>query len=151
MSLAVTSTLNVKSPAFSTNEYIPAKYTCDGANINPSLTIENIPKNTVSLALVMEDPDAPYGTFDHWIMWNIPVTNTIEEDSAPGVQGKNSENKHAYSGPCPPSGVHHYHFRLFALNCKLNLPNGTDKKMLLKAMDNHVLAHGELVGLYKGK
>jgi Raf kinase inhibitor-like YbhB/YbcL family protein len=128
---------------------IPAKYTCSGSNINPELTIKDIPSEAKSLALIVEDPDAPNGTFDHWIMWNIPVKEKIEENSVPGTQGKNGKNENKYMGPCPPSGTHHYHFGIYALGSKLDLPAGTDKKGLLKAMEGNILGKGELVGLYK--
>jgi Raf kinase inhibitor-like YbhB/YbcL family protein len=143
------SNLTVKSMAFENNDFIPSKYTCDGASFSPPLTIEGIPKNTVSLAIIMDDPDAP-GTFDHWVMWNIPpAMDQVAANSSPGVQGKNSKNENKYTGPCPPSGTHHYHFRVYALDTKLDLPLTTDKKELLKKMDGHILATGELIGLYK--
>src|ERR1700739_3573165 len=89
MAITINTTLNVKSPAFSDNELIPSEYTCDGDNINPEIDIYNIPKETKCLALIMDDPDAPKGTFDHWVMWNIPPKNKITENSAPGTQGVN--------------------------------------------------------------
>jgi Raf kinase inhibitor-like YbhB/YbcL family protein len=142
-------TLTVKSPAFANNGSMPSEYTCEGKNINPELSINDIPTQAKSLALILDDPDAPNGTFDHWIMWDIPVSGKIEQNSAPGMQGKNGKNENKYTGPCPPSGTHHYHFKIFALNTKLNLASSTNKKGLLKAMDSHILASGELVGIYK--
>lgn len=149
MAITLNTTLTVKSPAFANNDFIPSKYTCDGLNINPELNIGDMPKETKSLALIMEDPDAPKRTFDHWVMWNIPLKERIEENSAPGAQGRNSMNENKYHGPCPPEGLHHYYFKIFALDTKLDLPIDTDKKKLLSAMEGHVLASGELVGLYK--
>jgi Raf kinase inhibitor-like YbhB/YbcL family protein len=149
MAMISDSELSVKSPAFINNGFIPAKYTCDNASINPPLEIHGIPENAKSLALIMDDPDAPSKTFDHWIMWNIPVTKKIGENSAPGVQGKNGREENKYTGPCPPSGVHHYHFRIYALDTQLDLGSATYKNELLKAMDGHILAMGELIGLYK--
>ena len=99
----------------------------------------------------MDDPDAPSGTFDHWIMWNIPPIDKIEENSAPGIQGINSKNQNKYYGPCPPSGTHHYHFRIYALDTKLDIPEKSDKKALLKALEGHIIATGELIGVYKKK
>lgn len=149
MTIMVEKELKVESSAFKQDEFIPSKFTCDGKNINPELSIKKIPGGTKSLALIMDDPDAPRGTFDHWIIWNIPVTDKIMENSAPGVQGKNGKEESKYTGPCPPEGVHHYHFRVYALDTKLDLPPGSDKQTLLKAIDGHILATGEIVGLYK--
>ncbi len=142
--------LIVKSPAFKNNQMIPSKYTCDGQEINPPLTIEDIPPETESLALVLEDPDAPRGTFDHWIVWNIAPTGKIEENSVPGVVGLNSSGEPEYNSMCPPSGTHRYFFKVYALDTKLNLkPWLTRKKELEKAMQGHILAKGELIGLYR--
>jgi Raf kinase inhibitor-like YbhB/YbcL family protein len=144
-----TKTMRVKSSAFANMTHIPDKYTCVGEDINPPLTITDIPEYTRSLALIIDDPDAPHGTFDHWVMWNIPVNEKIEENSAPGMQGKNGRDKNAYMGPCPPSGTHHYHFRIFALDAELDLPTETTKQDLLKAMEGHILSNAELIGLYE--
>ena len=149
MALVAQLTLTIKSPSFANKQFIPQKYTCDGDNINPEITIEDIPDGTKSLALIMDDPDAPSGTFTHWLMWNIPVVGKIYENTSPGIEGKNSNQENKYLGPCPPKGLHHYHFKLFALNCELHLPGNANKSMLLKAMEKHILAKGELIGLYK--
>jgi Raf kinase inhibitor-like YbhB/YbcL family protein len=149
MATVIVKTLTVKSPAFSHKDFIPSKYTCDGINVNPELDIEDIPAEAKSLVLIMDDPDAPNGTFDHWIMWNIPLKNRIEENSSPGAEGKNGKKENKYTGPCPPHGTHHYHFKVYALDTKLDLPISTDKAALLKAMDNHIVAEGELIGVYK--
>jgi Raf kinase inhibitor-like YbhB/YbcL family protein len=148
MAIVANKTLIIKSPAFGNNNFIPSKYSCNGININPELVISDIPKEAKSLALVVDDPDAP-NVFDHWVMWNIPIQHRIEENSAPGAQGKNGKGENKYTGPCPPSGTHHYHFRIYALDAKLDLPVNIDKKMLLNAMDGHILALGELIGLFK--
>ena len=141
-------TLIVKSTAFANNNYIPLKYTCDGPNINPALVIEDIPKNTKSLALIMDDTDSPNGEFTHWVMWNIPPKKNIAENSAPGIQGVNSNQQNKYFGPCPPNGMHKYHFKIYALDIKLDLPLNSDKKVLVAAIEGHVLASGKLTGLY---
>ncbi len=149
--IAMQAALTVSSPVFQANALIPTKYTCEGANINPPLNVGGIPKTTKSLVLIVDDPDAPNGTFDHWVMWNIPVLNVIEENSAPGKEGKNGKHENKYIGPCPPKGVHHYHFRVYALDAKLDLPESTDKKALLQAIASHTLASGEVIGLYERK
>lgn len=140
--------LTITSAAFEPNGTIPSKYTCDGKDVNPPLHIASIPEEARSLALIVDDPDAPSGTFVHWVMWNIPLTNDIEEDSAPGQQGMNDFSKHHYNGPCPPSGVHRYFFKVYALDDKLNIPPSSDNGDLEKAMNTHILAYGELVGRY---
>ena len=149
MATVANKTLTVKSSAFSQNGFIPSEYTCAGSNVNPELTIGDIPEETKSLAIIVEDPDAMIGTFDHWIMWNIPVANKIEKNSAPGVQGKNGKHENKYAGPCPPSGLHHYHFKIYAVDSMLELKASADKKELLTAMNGHILASGELIGLFK--
>jgi Raf kinase inhibitor-like YbhB/YbcL family protein len=142
--------LNVKSPAFENNKPIPSKYSCDGDEVNPPLIIEGIPQATKTLALIVDDPDAPMGTFDHWIVWNIPPEGKITENSVPGTQGLNSGGQQSYIGMCPPSGTHRYFFKVYALDTKLDLkPNQTHKKDLEKAMQGHILAKGELIGLYR--
>ena len=140
--------LTITSPAFGNNKPIPSKYTCDGDNVNPTLNIEGTPEETKSLVLIVDDPDAPMGTWDHWIVWNIPPTNKIEENSVPGTEGLNDFRKHSYGGPCPPSGTHRYFFKVYALDTKLDLNPNSRKKDVEKAMKNHILAKGELVGLY---
>ena len=141
-------TLQVSSSAFKENDLIPAKYTCEGENINPAISVKNIPQQAKSLALIMDDPDAPNG-FNHWVMWNVDPSGTINENSAPGTQGKNGAGKSGYAGPCPPTGTHHYHFKVYALDTKLNLQEGANKTQLEAAIKGHVLASGELIGLYK--
>jgi Raf kinase inhibitor-like YbhB/YbcL family protein len=141
--------LTVKSSAFENNQQIPAKYGCRSDATNPPLTIAGIPKETKSLALVMDDPDAPSGTFDHWVVWNIPPSTTkIGENTVPGTEGLNSSGERGYTCPYPPSGTHRYFFKVYALDVELLLGANTEKKDLEKAMSGHILAKGELVGLY---
>jgi Raf kinase inhibitor-like YbhB/YbcL family protein len=145
-----TATLVVESPEFGENEMIPVKFACEGENVNPTLNIRNIPKQTQSLALIMEDPDAPHGTFDHWVVWNIPPQDTIAENTVPGTVGKNGKEENNYTGPCPPSGTHHYHFKVFALDTVLDLPDTpTGKEALEKAMEGHIIGSGVLIGLFE--
>jgi Raf kinase inhibitor-like YbhB/YbcL family protein len=144
--------LIVKSPAFENNTQIPSKYSCHGQEVNPPLTIEDIPAEAETIALVVDDPDAPRGTYDHWVVWNVPTKGKIEENSVPGVQGLNSAGDPAYTGMCPPSGTHRYFFKVYALDVKLELkPQTTRKKDLEEAMQGHVLAQGELVGLFTSR
>ena len=141
--------MELTSPAFQNNTMIPAKYTCQGEDISPPLAVTGIPQGTVTLALIHDDPDAPGGTWDHWIVWNIPPVNAITQNTVPGLQGKNSWGRNDYGGPCPPSGTHRYFFKLYALDAKLALKEGVRKKEALKAMEGHVLAQAQLIGLYK--
>ncbi len=139
----------VRSVAFSEGGNIPVKYSCEGENINPPLTVEGTPDNTESLALIMEDPDAPNGTFDHWVAWNILPNEPIVENSVPGTGGKNSHGKTGYAGPCPPKGPHRYFFKVFALDVLLDLAAAADKQALDEAMKGHILASAHLMAYYK--
>jgi Raf kinase inhibitor-like YbhB/YbcL family protein len=141
--------LTVKSPAFENNKLIPSKYTCDGEDVSPPLKIEGIPEKTKSLALIMEDPDAPSGLWVHWLIWNIPPSAEIQENSVPGTEGLNTNKKNSYHGPCPPGGTHRYYFKIYALDTHLNLGAFSEKEVLENAMQNHILAQGELMGLYR--
>jgi Raf kinase inhibitor-like YbhB/YbcL family protein len=146
--------MELTSPAFEHHQSIPKRYTCEGEDINPPLKITGIPKGTKSLILIMDDPDAPNGTWDHWIVWNIAPAEQIQEDSVPAgaVQGKNSWGKREYGGPCPPSGTHRYFFKLYALDTPLTLGADATKQELLKAIGGSPLGYAELVGTYqKGK
>ncbi len=140
--------LVVKSTAFENNQLIPVKYTCDGDEVNPPVIIEGAPAETQSLVLIVDDPDAPMGTWDHWVVWNIPPTTKIEENTVPGVEGKNSARKNAYDAPCPPWGTHRYFFKVYALDTELDLKPDSHKKDVEKTMEGHVLAKGELIGRY---
>ena len=144
--------LNLSSPAFKHNGPIPSKYTCDGSDINPPLVIENVPPTAKSRALIVDDPDAPARTWVHWVLWNIsPSTNDFGENTIPQAaeQGMNDFKKRSYGGPCPPSGTHRYFFKLYALDTTLLLGPHTTKAALEKAMQGHVVAQSELIGLYK--
>lgn len=141
--------LKVSSAVFQNDGLIPSKYTCDGININPPLDIKNIPVESKCLVLIMDDPDAPVGTWVHWVVWNIPVTHHIKENEIHGTEGINDFQQHHYGGPCPPSGTHRYFFKLYALNALLDLPATSNKIQLEKAMSEHIIAFGELIGLYK--
>ena len=146
--------MEIVSPVFANNEEIPAKYTCDGEGINPPLKFEKIPKGTQSLALIVDDPDAPMGTWVHWTVWNISSQiREIGEGNVPegAIEGVTSFGKPGYGGPCPPSGTHRYFFKLYALDSKLSLDQTANKNDLEKAIDRHILAKAELIGLYSRK
>ena len=145
--------MKITSSAFQEGGNIPSKFTCDGGDNSPPLQISEIPSSAKSLALVVDDPDAPSGLFTHWIVWNIsPQTNGIAEGTAPkGVQGTSDLGKSGYGGPCPPSGTHRYYFKIFALDRELNLPSGTKRNQLDAAIKGHVVAQGELMGRYSRK
>jgi len=146
--------MKISSPAFQNSQSIPAKYTCDGDNINPALYFSDVPTNTKSLALIVDDPDAPAGNFTHWLIWNINSSSTsIEENNVPEgtTQGLNDAGKHSYFGPCPPSNTHHYHFKLYALDAFLEIDASSQKTDLERAMEGHIITQTELVGLYQRK
>jgi Raf kinase inhibitor-like YbhB/YbcL family protein len=160
--LTPSSALTLTSPAFVQGEAIPAKYTCQGDDFSPALQWSAPPPGTKSLALIVEDPDAPTGTWVHWIVYNIPPeTGELAEGASKAnavefhlpqntLQGLSSFKRSDYGGPCPPSGAHHYFFRLYALDVTLNRP-GLDKTALLYVTQGHVLAIGELMGTYGKK
>ena len=149
--------LVIKS-AFEDGGYIPEEYTADGKDISPPLIIENVPAEAKTLAIIVDDPDAPMGTFTHWLVWNIPadvnkISKNIEKkeelkglDGA--LQGKNDFNDLGYMGPAPPSGVHTYRFYVYALDSQLDLEAGADKETLLDALEGHVLQKAVLKGEY---
>ena len=146
--------LRVTSPAFSEGGPIPSRFTGDGDDVSPELAFEGIPEGTRSFALVMDDPDAPVGTWVHWVLWNrkephLPEAFPTEPELPDGTrQGLNSWKRSGYGGPCPPSGTHRYFFRVYALDTTLDLPPATDAQGLRRAMDGHVLAEGVLMGRY---
>jgi Raf kinase inhibitor-like YbhB/YbcL family protein len=140
--------LTITSSVFKNKGVIPAKYTCDGEDVNPPLSVEGVPEETESLILIVDDPDAPMGTWDHWVVWDIPPNKKIEENSVPGTEGLNDFGKHSYGGPCPPSGTHRYFFKVYALDTKLDLSSNSRKRNVEKAMEGHILAKGEIIGLY---
>jgi Raf kinase inhibitor-like YbhB/YbcL family protein len=145
--------MKVTSSAFQEGADIPSKFTFDGADMSPPLHIADIPSEAKSLALIVDDPDAPGGLFTHWMVWNIPPqTSAVGEGSAPkGVQGTNDFGKSGYGGPCPPSGTHRYYFKLFALDRELDLPFGAKRSQVDGALKGHVIAQGELMGRYSRK
>ena len=142
--------IKITSSAFQAGGTIPSKFTCDGADVNPALRFEGAPAEAKSLVLIVDDPDAPSGLFTHWLIWNIdPKATEIVESSAPkSVQGKNDFGKSGYGGPCPPSGMHRYYFKIFALDSDLDLAAGSKRVQLDAAMRGHVIAQGEMVGHY---
>ena len=145
--------MNIVSPAFKDQSFIPLKYCCQGAGVSPPLSFVNVPGNAKSLVLLMGDPDAARGIFDHWVVFNIPKgTREIKEGASPAAAnfGDNSSGKTSYISPCPPPGkAHRYIFSLFALDGLLPLKDGADKEAVKKAMEGHVLAEARLTGLYK--
>jgi Raf kinase inhibitor-like YbhB/YbcL family protein len=123
--------MKLTSPAFEHNKSIPSKYTCQGEDVNPALAIDDIPEGTKSLALIVDDPDAPMGTWVHWVVYDIaPTSRIIDENSIPGKQGINDFRKKNYGGPCPPSGTHRYFFKVYALDTQLNLEEGINKRLI---------------------
>ena len=142
-------TLKVTSSAFEEDGSIPLKYTCDGEDISPPIAIDQIPEEAKSLAIIIDDPDAPSGTWVHWVVWDIPITHQLKENEIHGQQGINDFNKKRYNGPCPPRGTHRYFFKVYALDTILNLDASTKKSDLERAMASHILAFGELVGRYE--
>jgi Raf kinase inhibitor-like YbhB/YbcL family protein len=142
--------MQLTSPAFEHEGTIPTKYTCDGENISPPLAIEGVPAETRCLVLLVDDPDAPGGTFDHWVLYDIPsYTKAIDENTVPGTAGRNSYKKNAYGGPCPPSGRHRYFFKLYALDRLTGFEPGRSKEDVEKKMAGHILAQAELMGVYQ--
>jgi Raf kinase inhibitor-like YbhB/YbcL family protein len=147
------SAMQIKSSAFMENTEIPEKYSCDGENINPPLDISGVPEAAKSLVLIMDDPDAPNGTWVHWVKWNIdPGTIHIGDGVEPGgVSGNGSGGQNLYQGPCPPEGTHHYRFKVYALNTELGLEEGSYKEEIENEMRGHIIGQAELVGLYTKK
>jgi Raf kinase inhibitor-like YbhB/YbcL family protein len=138
------------SPSFNEGEPIPVKFSCDGDDISPELDWFGTPEGTVSMALIMDDPDAPVGTWVHWVLYDLPMDLSGLREGMTGVgqDGTNSWNRTGYGGPCPPSGTHRYFFKLYALDTDLDLEPGTDKESLLAAMEGHILGQAELMGTY---
>jgi len=153
-----TMSLELTSDAFVNGQSIPAKYSCTGKNISPALTWNKPPAGTQSFALIVDDPDAPMGTWVHWVLFNIPADmRNLQEDlpiTGKNVDpnaiyvGKNSSGTIGYDGPCPPSGTHRYYFKLYALDTTINLLPGATKEQVLKEMEGHILAQGELMGTF---
>jgi Raf kinase inhibitor-like YbhB/YbcL family protein len=136
---------------------IPKRFTCDGEDLSPPLSWSGLPAGTRSLALICDDPDAPVGTWDHWVLFNIPATVTGLPENVPAkaslddgsVHGNNSWGRPGYGGPCPPGGTHRYFFKLYALDTELNLKTGATKSQLVKAMEGHILDQAQLMGKYR--
>lgn len=154
LNMNAASSISVTTPAFQAGGDVAAKFTCNGANVNPELRINGVPSEAKSIVLIVDDPDAPRGLFTHWIVWNIdPKATDIGENSAPagGIQGTNDFGKRNYGGPCPPSGTHRYFFKIYALDTKLDLKPSARRAELDAAMRGHTLAQGELMARYSHK
>ena len=149
--------MKITSSAFAPGEMIPKKYTCDGPDLSPPLTWTALPEGAESLALICDDPDAPVGTWVHWVYYDIPSdigglpenVSTQDKPAVGGTQGINDFRRKGYGGPCPPGGTHRYYFKLYALDTKLNLKAGANKQQLLTAMQGHVRGEAELMGKYR--
>lgn len=148
--------ISISAEAFQAGGTIPKEYTCDGSNVSPALSWSGIPSNAKSIALIMDDPDAPMGTFVHWVLFNIPASTQklpkgISRNQTLGDgsrQGMTDFGRAGYGGPCPPKGTHRYYFRIYALDTMLNLQPGASREQLDDAMKGHILAMGELMGNY---
>ena len=143
--------MKLTSPAFEENGFIPAQYTCQGADVSPALSLQGLPPETQSLVLIVDDPDAPGGMWVHWVVFNILPTENIGQGGEPGTQGSNDFRKTSYGGPCPPQGVHRYFFKLYALDTFLPLSSGARKKEVEAAMQGHIIGQATLIGLYEKK
>ncbi len=150
--------LNIRTTAFENGKNIPVKYTCDGDNISPVIFFDEIPKGAVTLAMIMEDPDAPGGTFTHWIMYNIPAGENKLEGNIPieknvnngAIHGINDFGKYGYAGPCPPGGEEHrYYIRVFALNKKLPPESAKKQEDFYNSIEKHVIEKAEYMGKYR--
>ncbi len=151
------STFKLSSSAFAAGSEIPRQYSCKGADTSPAVSWSGAPAKTAAFALIVDDPDAPHGTWVHWVLWNVPASaqglpeGVPKHDSQPdgSLQGRNSDGKVGYNGPCPPSGqTHRYFFRLYALNGRLDLAPGADRSSLDAAMQGHILAQTEYMGTF---
>ena len=146
--------MKISSAAFENNSFIPSKYTCEGQEINPPLEFKDVPEDTKSLALIVDDPDAPMKTWVHWTIWNIDAKTTqILQNSCPkdAVEGITSFGRTGYGGPCPPSGTHRYFFKLFALDKMLDLSPNSHVRDIESTIERHIIQKAELIGLYKKK
>lgn len=149
--------VNMTSTAFEEGGMIPNRYTCDDEDISPPLAWASVPEGTKSIALICDDPDAPMGTWVHWVLFNLPPDLTALPEAVPsdsildngGKHGTTDFGRVGYGGPCPPSGTHRYYFKLYALDTEIALDPGATKSRLLKAMEGHILAQGQLMGRYK--
>ena len=151
--------IKITSSAFADGQLIPTEYTCDGEDISPPLQWETVPDGTLSIALICDDPDAPMGTFVHWVLYNLPPQTGDLPENFPDDetfedgtrQGITDFGKTGYGGPCPPSGTHRYFFKIYALDVKIDLAIIADKPHLVRAMESHILGQGQLMGKYKRK
>lgn len=149
--------LKITSAAFGEGGLIPRKHTCDGQNVSPPLAWAGVPAAAKTLALIADDPDAPGGTWVHWVVYNLPASTVELPEATPpdaeveggGRQGRNDFRRIGYGGPCPPSGTHRYFFKLYALDAVLDLGPGATKAELLKAMQGRILAEAQIIGNYK--
>ncbi|MHC4594049.1 MAG: YbhB/YbcL family Raf kinase inhibitor-like protein [Planctomycetota bacterium] len=149
--------IKITSSAFAEGGLIPAKYTCDGADVSPPLQWDAVPEGTKNIALICDDPDAPMGTWVHWVIFGLPAeTKELAENIAPdrtlpsgAKQGTSDFGRIGYGGPCPPSGTHRYFFKIYALDAEVGLEAGAGKRQLLGAMEGHILGQGQLIGKYK--
>jgi len=149
--------ISITSMAFEEGGMIPRKYTCDGADVSPPLAWTGVSEGAKTIALISDDPDAPVGTWVHWVLFNLPAAEKGLPEAVPpdkelkngAKQGRNDFRRIGYGGPCPPGGTHRYFFKLYALDIVLNLPVGATKAELLKAMEGHILAQGQLMGKYR--
>lgn len=154
--LAPAATMKLTSSAFKEEQAIPRQYTCDGVNVSPPLEWSGVPRTAKTIAIIVDDPDAPAGIFVHWVLYNLPAENVGFVENVPatdklkagGFQGKNDFNKIGYGGPCPPLGTHRYFFKIYALDKELPLTAGATKADIEKAMQGRILAHGQLMGTY---
>jgi Raf kinase inhibitor-like YbhB/YbcL family protein len=150
------SELKLTSTAFKEGEAIPRGYTCDGANVSPPLEWTGVPKSAKTIAIIADDPDAPTGTWVHWVLYNLPAAGLGMIENTPltetlnggGAQGKNDFGKIGYGGPCPPSGTHRYFFKFYALDSELPLKPGATKNDVEKAMEGHTVGQAQLIGTY---
>lgn len=142
--------MQLTSEAFETGGVIPAAFTCDGQDSNPALVISGVPDSAKSLALIMDDPDAPAGTWDHWVVFNIPpdTTNIPQGQEPVGIHGKGTSGNLEYHGPCPPDREHRYFFKLYALDTMLDVTEGASKQDVEQAMEGHIIGQAELMGRY---
>jgi len=146
--------MKISSAAFENNLFIPSKHTCEGQEINPPLEFRDVPEDTKSLVLIVDDPDAPMKTWVHWTIWNIDAKTTqILQNSCPkgAVEGITSFGRTGYGGPCPPSGTHRYFFKLFALDKMLDLSPNSHVRDIESTIEGHIIRKAELIGLYKKK
>lgn len=140
--------LTILSPEFKDGDFIPDKYTCNGEDISPPLEIKDLPDNTQSIVIIMDDPGAPVGLFTHWLVWDLDKLSQVEAGLDHAFMGKNDFGTSAYRGPCPPSGTHRYFFRVYALDSRIELTKGSSRQDLENKMKGKILAEGQLMGKY---